>query len=211
MAGAFRRLLGLAAGLALLAGAAAAQTVAPARPDDRTVGSVQAPVTLTVYLSTTCGHCAHWHQRDFPAIKARYVDSGQVRVVFRDLFTPPAQLALYGAAMARCAPPDRYEAALGALFAGQAAMRAAGASEPAAIAWLQRAGAAGGLTPQQMQACTRDEAALDALVARNDQSVADGVASTPTFMINGRKVLEDFQTHDVAAFALVLDPLLAGG
>ena len=46
--------------------AALAQTVEPVRPDDRTLGSAEAPVTLTVYLSTTCSHCATWHTTDFP-------------------------------------------------------------------------------------------------------------------------------------------------
>ena len=83
---------------------ALAQTVEPVRPGDRTLGSADAPVTLTVYLSTTCSHCADWHTRDFPAFKARFVDTGKVRVAYRDLPTPPRPAAIAGAVMARCAP-----------------------------------------------------------------------------------------------------------
>jgi protein-disulfide isomerase len=209
MTGGFRRLAGLFAGLALVATAAVAQTVAPVRPDDRTLGAADAPVILTAYVSTTCSHCAEWHTRDFPAFKARYVDTGKVRVVYRDLFTPPAQLALYGAAMARCAPAEKYDAAISALFAGQAALYAAGGGQADAIAWLRGAGQAGGLTPEQMGACMNDQAALDALTARNDQAATDGVRSTPSFLVNGRP-MPAAAGHDLASFQAVIDPLLAG-
>ena len=56
---------------------ALAQTVEPVREGDRTLGSAADPVTLTVYLSTTCSHCADWHTNDFPAFKARWVDTGR--------------------------------------------------------------------------------------------------------------------------------------
>lgn len=205
-----RCLAGLAGGVALMASAAAAQTIPPPRPDGRTVGSPDAPVTLTAYLSTTCGHCADWHSREFPAFKARYVDTGKVRVVYRDLFTPPAQLAMYGAAMARCAPPARYDAALTTLFQGQAALRASGHSQAGAIAWLKSAGEAGGLTVEQMNACTNDMAALQALSARNDQAAVDGVQGTPAFFVNGQPLPAN-SGHDLAAFQAIIDPLLAGG
>ena len=103
--------------------AALAQTVEPVRPGDRTLGAADAPVTLTVYLSTTCSHCAEWHTRDFPAFRARWVDTGKVRVAFRDLPTAPPQVAIAGAVMARCAPEDKYDVVLDALFRSQPQLR----------------------------------------------------------------------------------------
>ncbi|HAJ02203.1 MAG TPA: thioredoxin, partial [Brevundimonas sp.] len=47
-------------------------------PADRTLGREDAPVTLTAYLSTVCSHCATWHEADFPEIKRRLIDTGQV-------------------------------------------------------------------------------------------------------------------------------------
>lgn len=190
---------------------AQAQTVAPVREGDRTLGSPTAPVTLTVYLSATCSHCADWHTNEFPAFRAKYVDSGQVRVAFRDLPTPPAQLAAAGAVMARCVPEDNYDAALDALFKGQQAIRDAGGARPAAVAWLRSAGEAGGLTLEQMNACMSDAAGFAEIEARAGQSVADGINSTPSFLINGEKVdVEAMGARDVAAFEPLIQPLLAG-
>jgi protein-disulfide isomerase len=188
---------------------AMAQTVSPARPDDRTVGAADAPVTLTVYLSTTCGHCAAWHTTDLPAIKAKYVDTGKLRIVYRDLPTPPEMLAVAGAAMARCAPAERYDDVLHALFAGQTAMKA-GPLPGTARTWLAQAGSAGGMTIEQMNACMSDPASRSAVEARGEQASAEGVEFTPAFFVDGKPVLTESPTHDVAAFDAVLQPLLAG-
>lgn len=191
--------------LALMAApvAALAQTVDPVRPDDRTAGAANAPVTLTVYLSTTCSHCAHWHQDEYPAFKAKYVDSGQVRVVYRDLPTPPQPLAVAGMTMARCAPAERYEAALDALFKGQATYF----PQSQAREWLIAGGTAGGLSQEQMQACLSAEN-IAAAEARGAQALAEGVNSTPSFFIDG-KAFEP-TAHGLAAFDEVIQPLLAG-
>ena len=141
---------------------ALAQTVEPVRPGDRTLGSADAPVTLTVYLSTTCSHCADWHTNDFPAIKARWVDTGAVRVVFRDLPTPPRQAAIAGAVMARCAPAEKFDVVLDTLFRGQHQVHAHDGppAQETVIRWLAAAGTAAGLTRDRMNACFSDEASF---------------------------------------------------
>lgn len=190
---------------------AMAQSVAPIRDGDRTLGSPTAPVTLTVYQSATCSHCADWHNDDFPAFRAKYVDSGQVRVAFRDLPTPPQPLAIAGAVMARCVPEERYDNALSALFEGQKALRDAGTAEPAVIAWLRAAGEAGGLTPEQMNTCMGDRANFETVQARASQSFADGVQGTPTFLINGERIPDSaYSPEGKPNFDSLIQPLLAG-
>lgn len=189
--------------LMLLALAAApvvamAQTVEPVRADDRTTGAANAPVTLTVYLSTTCNHCAHWHQDEYPAFKAKYVDTGKVKVVWRDLPTPPQPLAVAGMAMARCAPAERYDAVLDVLLKGQATYFPQGQARE----WLIAGGRAGGLSQDQMQACLSAEN-IAAAEARGAQALAEGVNSTPSFFVNGKAV-------EAAAFDAAIQPLLAG-
>ena len=192
--------------------AALAQTVEPVRPDDRTLGSAEAPVTLTVYLSTTCSHCAAWHVNDFQAFKARWVDTGKVRVAFRDLPTAPPQVAIAGAVMARCAPEDKYDVVLDALFRGQPQLRVQPGppAQEVVIGWLAAAGQAAGLTRDQMNACFSSEASFAEVEARADQSFADGVNGTPSFFLNGEPVPETMTALDVAAFEPLIQPLLDG-
>ena len=191
---------------------ALAQTVEPVREGDRTLGSAAAPVTLTVYLSTTCSHCADWHTNDFPAFKARWVDTGKVRVAFRDLPTQPPQVSIAGAVMARCAPEEKYDAVLDALFRGQPRLHAQPGPPPqqTVVAWLAAGGAAGGLTRDQMNACFSSEASFAEIETRAEQAFADGVNSTPSFFINGQPTPETMTGHDVTAFEPLIQPLLDG-
>ncbi len=182
-------------------------SVAAPRVGDRIVGSSTAPVTLTAYVSTTCSHCADWHNNFLPAIMAKYVDTGLMRIVYRDLLTAPQQASANGAVMARCVPEDRFDAALDALFRNQASLRAATAEEQRQkiTEWLATAGEAGGLTRGQMSACFDDEANWSALDDRLTASHADGVTGTPTFFVNGQRA----EVWDVASLDAVVQPLLA--
>lgn len=193
---------------------ALAQTIEPVRPDDRTLGSATAPVTLTVYLSTTCSHCADWHTNDFPAIKARWVDTGKVRVVFRDLPTPPQQAAIAGAVMARCAPEEKYDVVLDTLFRGQAQLHSHDGppAQETVINWLSAAGNAAGLTRDRMNACFSDEASFIEIENRARQSNIDGVNSTPSFLIDGKRVPDEaiLFSRGVDAFEPLIQPLLDG-
>ena len=180
--------------------------ITPIRPDDRTLGSAEAPVTLTVYLSTTCSHCADWHNNSFPAIRAKYVDTGLVRVVYRDLPTAPREVAFSGAVMARCVPAEHYDDALHSLYRGQAALRSETQEELdlKVVDWLAAAGAAGGLTTEQMRTCLTDGANRNVLDARIAASRSDGVRGTPTFFINGAEA----EIWDVESLDAVVQPLL---
>ena len=189
---------------------ALAQTVEPVRAGDRTLGSETAPVTLTVYLSTTCSHCAAWHNDDFPAFKARWVDTGKVRVAFRDLPTNPPQVAIAGAVMARCAPEEKYDDVLDALFRNQAQLFAQPGPPPpqTVVGWLAAGGAAGGLTREQMSTCFANQANFTEVETRAEQTFADGVEGTPSFFINGQRTPETMPAWDVAAFEPLIQPLI---
>lgn len=205
-------LLGLLLAAAPLAAAAqtdpvAVSSVAAPRAGDRVVGAADAPVTLTAYVSTTCSHCADWHNTALPAIMAKYVDTGQMRIVYRDLPTPPRDIASAGAVMARCVPADLFDEALDSLFRGQADLHSHDEEElkQKTTAWLAAAGERGGLTRDQMNACFADDANWTALDARIEASRADGVTGTPTFFIDGRRAA----VWDVTTVDAVVQPLLA--
>ena len=80
---------------ALLAATAAAglPRLALAQPvvAEMSMGSPDAPVTLVEYAMFTCPHCAAFARDVFPKIKANYIDTGKVRLVFREVyFNKPA-------------------------------------------------------------------------------------------------------------------------
>jgi protein-disulfide isomerase len=184
-----RRLALVAAALALvavpLAGAAKIRAKpAAAASADMSLGSPRAPVQVVEYASLSCPHCAKFNSEVFPAFKAKYVDSGQVRYTLREMLTPPAQVAAAGFLMARCAGPRRYFKVVDEVFRSQPRWaQGDGDIKPIFLEIARN----NGLTPAQFEACVTDEAALAALRKRVESALAAGVDSTPTFVVNGKK------------------------
>ena len=157
-----------------------------AQADDMSLGNPKAKVRVVEYASASCPHCARWDMEVFPAFKAKYVDTGKVRYTLKEYLTEPAALSAAGFMLARCAGKDRYFPVLDAVFRGQQEMVAT--QDPGAV--LRRiATGPGGMTESQLDACFHDMAAEKALAARADRHVkVDKVTSTPTFIVNGRRI-----------------------
>ena len=170
-----------------VATAATAQTAPPAvTSSDRVLGRADAPVTVIEYASFVCSHCAHWHTTILPAFKTRFIDTGQVKLVFRNLPTNPAQVAASAAGIARCAVPSRFFDVASSLMTGQAAL-----IEGAPLAgWYAEAVAASGRTQAEIDACLADPATLDGIRAEIAGASAAGVTGTPSFFVNGHAVAD---------------------
>jgi protein-disulfide isomerase len=175
--------------LAVAPMAAVAQT--PAAPpavtsSDRIMGRADAPVTVIEYASLVCSHCGDWHRTVYPEFKRQFIDTGRVRLVFRDLPTPPAPVAARAAGIARCAAPDRFYDVIGAFFHGHEALFAGGPVPT----WYASGVAVSGRTQAEIDACLADPATLEGLRASIAGATAAGVAGTPTFFVNGRRVAD---------------------
>jgi protein-disulfide isomerase len=174
----------LAAGLGM-AVVAQAQAVSAISADDLTLGDPKAKVTVIEYASASCPHCARFNNEVFPAFKAKYVDTGKVYYVFRSYLTQPIEVAGAGALLARCAAKDQAFAVIDTFFKGQQHMYDTGDLRSALLA----AGAAGGLSPAQVDACLADEAAVKALNARVQHYLdRDKINETPTFVIGDQRL-----------------------
>src|SRR5689334_20634428 len=86
------------------------------------LGDPAAPVAITEYASTTCGHCKAFHDEIFPDLKAKYIDTGRARLIWVVMPTPPAPVSIAGAALARCAGEAGFFPVLDELFAQQDAL-----------------------------------------------------------------------------------------
>jgi protein-disulfide isomerase len=153
---------------------------------DRTKGSPDAPVVIVEYASVACGTCANFHQNAMPTLE-RYIDSGDVRLVFREMIAGPPQLAIAGFMLANCAPEDRYFDVIDILFDQQQAMFEA-MQQGQAQTRFQAIATSAGFTDEAYQACLSDQAGLEAVQARSQAASEAGVAGTPSFFINGQQV-----------------------
>jgi protein-disulfide isomerase len=173
----------LCLGLAAAGPLSAAQPLV--RPDDMTLGSPKAPVTVIEYASASCPHCARFSNEVFPAFKAKYIDTGQVRYVFREYLTDPVEVAAAGFMLARCAGKDKYFKVLGEVFRDQEEMYQSGDLRGV----LLKIGEDNGLTEAQYTACLTDDKAKEALFKKVDGYYHnDHIDSTPTFLIGAQKL-----------------------
>lgn len=196
-----RRLIGagllsvIAAGPALAAQPKAKPKAKPAAkaaflasPDDMTMGSPKAPVTVVEYASVGCPHCAHWDMEVFDAFKAKYIDTGQVRFVYREILAGSAVLAAAGFITARCAPPEQYFPIVREIYRQQQTIAESGDFRTGLLKIAQGAG----VDEAAWRACIGDTATFNAV---QDRSAANSdlgqVEFTPTFVINGVKLVGD--------------------
>jgi protein-disulfide isomerase len=175
-----------------------AQGLLTVTPNDRILGTPDAPITIIEYASMTCPHCAHFDEDVLPAIKKKWIDTGKVRLVLRDF--PLDDEAVHASMIARCAPPKEFYAYIDTFFNDQEQW----VEVPNYQAELTRLAELGGMGKDQVDKCLNDKALENQVLASRLAAANQlGVDATPTFFINGTKFTGE---PTVAKF----DQLLAG-
>jgi protein-disulfide isomerase len=157
-----------------------------ALPDDMTLGDPNAKVTVVEYASAGCPVCARWGTEVFPAFKAKYIDTGKVHFVYKEMLVGggvEVTVAASGFLLARCAGKDKYFPVVEAIYRNQEQ-----AFQQPRETLLDIARSVG-MNDEQFNKCISDEKALKALNERVDAHARkDGVNSTPTFVVNGKQM-----------------------
>jgi protein-disulfide isomerase len=153
--------------------------------DERSLGRADAPVTAIEYFSLTCSHCGAFHRDTWPRVKRELVETGRVRMVFRDF--PLDEISLRAHAVARSFPADRYEPFISALFATQDRWAyARGVDHKAEIGKIA---ALAGMSTEAFNAAWADDALARAILeARQKGEAEHQVSATPTFIIGSQKL-----------------------
>ncbi|PWC34007.1 disulfide bond formation protein DsbA [Azospirillum sp. TSO35-2] len=169
---------------------------------DRVLGDPKAPVTILDYSSMTCPHCAHFHADVLPKIKETYIDTGKVKLIFRDF--PFDQAALQASMLAHCAPTERYYPLTDVLFKSQSTWSRS--SDPNKA--LAQYGKLAGMTQDTIDACFASKELADAILnSRLTGQNQYKIEATPTFILNdGKERVEGAQSFE--EFAKVIDKLL---
>ena len=161
---------------------ARAETADP-RMTERTVGTADAPVTVTEWFSLTCTHCADFQKTTFPQVKAELIDTGKIRYIWRDF--PLDQVALTAAMVARALPPERYEPFISALLGSQdrwAFARGVNSTEE-----LAKLAGLAGLPRANFNTVIADQDLRQAiLTGQSEAETTFKVQSTPSFIMNGK-------------------------
>ena len=164
--------------------AAKPAAIVPTVDDDAGIGSLTAPVTIIEFSDYRCPFCAKFTKEIEPLIKEKYIDTGKVRLVYRD-FAILGSESVRAAEAAECAGDQgKYAEYHGALFAAHT-------------------GGHPDFPPEQLSEFAKtlglDGSAFEVCLATHknggevDEDLKDGqaagVTGTPTFFINGKKLV----------------------
>ncbi|MDP2641530.1 MAG: thioredoxin domain-containing protein [Candidatus Yanofskybacteria bacterium] len=165
------------------------------------IGSPTAPLTLAYWLDFQCSYCKKFEQETLPLIIQEYVNSGELKVVFKDLqfLSPLSQAAgIVGKAVWEAAPSQYLDWQI-AMFDQQGKWQ----SEQDIIALAGEVGLdAERISMLLEQNRSRYQAALDADRA---EAGSFGITGTPGFLIGGRTISG---AQPFAVFSQVIDEVL---
>lgn len=182
------------------------------------LGNPRAPVQVTEYVSYTCSHCAHFHKEADPVLRLTVVPKGQVAVTVTNLLRNPVDMTV--AMLTACGDPKSFFARHNAFMNTQESWlsKAASMSEAQQQRWYTgdyptrlRAVASDfgfyakmeqfGMTRARVDQCLSDKTELDRLRAQMAEAQRLGIASTPSFTLNG-KVLADVHSWGALSAAI---------
>jgi len=159
----------------------ASDLAVPGPLGDVVLGSPDAKVTIYEYASMTCSHCAAFHERTWPTLKSKYIDTGKVKFIMREFPLDP--LATAGFMLARCAGDSKYYAIVDLLFSQQ--KNWAFTDKP--VEGLSKLVKQAGFTQESFEACLKNQQIYDGVNAVRDRGAKTfDINSTPTFFINGQ-------------------------
>jgi protein-disulfide isomerase len=199
--------LGVAVLWAGLAGCATTPPVHDSAPELMALGRADAPLALIEFADYQCPYCARFHANVLPRLKSEYIDTGKLRLLFKDLPLSMHREALPAARAARCAGAQgKFWPMNEALFANQARLG------PALYARLAEGL---GLDVEAFKACVGNFLTQQLVQRDADDAHRIGINSTPTFVL-GRYDGERMQVVreargfvDFDTLARELDELLA--
>ena len=165
------------------------------------IGNANANITVKVFSSLTCPHCASFHNEVFNSLKLDYIDKGLVRYEHHAF---PLDLAALNAEMVvRCQTNNDKRFKLLEEIYNQQKVWAVGSDINKINALLMVIGLDFGLTNEVMNSCLKNNEVQDEIL--NERIKAQKkykIDSTPTILVNEKKYNNKI---DYKAFKKIID------
>ena len=168
------------------------------------IGSADAKISVKVFSSLTCPHCANFHENIFEDLKKEYIDKGIVR--FEHHAFPLDLAALNAEIIVRCYTDNNKSfQLLGELYKKQNQW-AVGSDINKINDSIKKIGLDFGLDDSKMNECLKSETAQDRILnERIEAQKKYKIESTPTIYINEKKYKGD---HKYKQFKKSIEKLL---
>ena len=168
------------------------------------IGSNNAKITVKVFSSLTCPHCANFHTNIFEKLKEEYINHNLVR--FEHHSFPLDLGALKAEIIVRChLDNNKRFKLLGEIYKKQNKW-AVGSDINVINELIKKIGLDSGLSDAKMNKCLEEDSVQDQILnERIEAQKKYKIQSTPTIFINENKYEND---HEYKSFKKVIDKLV---
>ncbi len=168
------------------------------------IGSQNAKVTIKVFSSLTCPHCASFHKNIFEKLKEDYIDNDKIR--FEHHAFPLDLAALNAEKIVRCASSSESKFELLHNVYEKQKKWAVGSDIKKINEFLIKIGVDSNLKEIDLKKCLENETVQELILKERIEAQKEyNITSTPTIYINDKKY-ED--KHEFKSFKKHIDKLL---
>mgnify|MGYP001445243446 FL=1 len=168
------------------------------------IGNENAKITVKVFSSLTCPHCASFHKKIFEKLKVNYIDTDKVK--FEHHAFPLDLAALNAEKIVRCASTPEAKFQLLHKIYDEQKNWAVGSDIKKINETLIKIGVESRVEKSKLKKCLENEVSQDMILKeRIEAQKKFNITSTPTIYINEKKY-ED--KHEFKSFKRQIDKLL---
>ena len=168
------------------------------------IGSTDAKITVKVFSSLTCPHCANFHKNIFEELKKDYIDQSLVK--FEHHGFPLDLAALNAEIIVRCHVDNQKKfELLGEIYKKQKNW-AVGSDINIINESIKKIGLNFGLSNNKMEKCLKDESVQDQILNERIQAQKKyEIQSTPSIFINEKQYTDN---HEYKSFKKAIEKVL---
>ena len=150
------------------------------------IGSSEAKVTIKVFSSLTCPHCASFHSNIYEKLKDEYIDKGLVK--FEHHAFPLDLAALNAEVVVRCQNNNNKKFELLTEIYNKQTTWAVGSDIKKINELIKKVGINFDLSNEKMDTCLKNDQVQDEILEQRIEAQKKyKIESTPTIIINGKK------------------------
>lgn len=164
----------------------------PDRADQPVIGKKDAKVTIVEFSDFQCPFCGRFYKESYGQIKSKYVDTGKAKIIFRHFPLSFHQNAQKSAEAAECANRQGKFLEYHDLLFNNSQSDGTGLNLPDLKKYADQLGlnkGTLGFGKNRFNDCLDKGEAADVVSKDTAEGTASGVTGTPSFFINGKKVV----------------------
>ena len=154
--------------------------------DDPVKGDFNAPITVVEFSDFQCPFCARFHEQTLPQLQKEYIDTGKIKLVFRDMPLSFHANAMSAAVASECANEQgKFWQYHDVLFTNQAQWQSIESGEITKT--FSQYATDLGIETASFEACLGSQGIADEINKDMRDAAQYGVSGTPTFFIGTEK------------------------